>query len=206
MVPGAAPGAAAPLEDDVLGAQEDPDVSVEAPVDGREAQAVRLDEGEAVARADDPAGEDRVDADAARDVPVGGALEDVRDAAVLADPPVDHHRHPVAEGERLDPVVGDDDGRDAEPQEEGAQLPAELLAGRRVERRERARRGGGGPGDGAIARARATRCLCPPESSRGPSVAEPVELQERERLRRPLRPLGGARMPVQAEGDVLAPP
>ena len=151
---------------------------------------------------DDPAGEDGVDADAAGDVPVGGALEDVGHAVVLPDPAVDHHRHPVAEGERLDPVVRDDDRRDAEPHEEGAQLAAELLPGRAVEGRERlveeeeprARgrwRGRGRPA--AAARPRAPRAAGRRGLRASGARASPPSCG----------PRGPAGIAVEAEGDVL---
>ena len=145
---------------------------------------------------DDPPGEDGVDADAAGHVPVGRTFEDVGHAVVLPDPAVDHDGHPVAEGERLDPVVRDDDGRDAEPQEEGAQLAAELLAGRRVEGREglveeeEPGRGGDGAGEGDPLPLAAREL-------RGTPAAEAVELQQGERLRRPARPARRVRAPCR---------
>jgi hypothetical protein len=201
VVSGAAPGVAAPLQDDVLGAEKGPDVAAEASVDGGEAQPVPFDRDETVAGPDDPARQDGVDADAAGDLPVGRTLEDVRHAAVLPDPAVHHDGHPVAERERLDPVVRDDDGRDSEPEEEGAQLSTELFAGRSVERREgfveeeEAGRGGDGARDGDAL------LLAAGELGRA-AGAEALELQEGDRPGGPPVPLGG-RDPAESEGDVL---
>ena len=51
--------------------------------------------------------------------------------------PVDQHRQPVAQRQRLDPVVGHHDGRHAGLLQQVAQLAAQRLAGRGVEGRER---------------------------------------------------------------------
>ena len=67
-------------------------------------------------------------ADEAGDVLGGGLLEDLLGGVELLDPPGAHDREPVAEGERLGLVVGDEDGGEAEAAVQLVDLGAHLVA------------------------------------------------------------------------------
>ena len=67
----------------------------------------------------------------------GGALVDVLGRVVLLDAAVAHDGQPVAEGERLGLVVGDEHGREAEPTVELVDLGPHLIAEAGVEVAER---------------------------------------------------------------------
>ncbi len=95
---------------------------------------------------------------------LAGRPVDLGRRAQLLEPPARHHADPVRDAERLLLVVGDEQGGDAQlgldaadlvPQEQRAPWRPAPTAARRAAARV---------GEPASARARATRCCCPPES------------------------------------------
>lgn len=86
---------------------------------------------------DDGARGDGFHVDRGGDLRVRGVAEDVLDVAELAEPAIDEDRDAVAEGERFNPVVGDDEGGDGGIEQELAQFGAQPTAGGYVQRGER---------------------------------------------------------------------
>ena len=144
------------------------------------------------------------DAEEASDVLVDGPRPELVRRRDLDDPPGAHHRHAVAERERLGLVVGDVDGGQRELVEEAGEVVEEPVAQPPVERSERLVEEEQPRGSGASARASATRCCSPPESVPTDRRSKPGEADELEQLACALAIARGiVAAHAQAEADVL---
>ena len=129
---------------------------------------------------------------------------DLERGADLLDIALAHHRHPVGHGQRLALVVGDVDEGDA-----GPSLDRRCSSARMCWRSFRSRADSGSSssstlGSTASARAIATRCFCPPDSSSIRRSAVAGQRDQLQHLRDPAPALGrGHAADLEPEADVL---
>ena len=133
-----APRGAGRLEREILGPEpyQHTLAGLGGPGDGHPSRA-DLDHDQAVAVREHAPGQEILDADEAGHGLADGTPEDALGWADLGEPPLEQHRHPIPEPERLGAVVRDQHGRRAGRGEEPAQIVEQRLARGRIERGER---------------------------------------------------------------------
>ena len=119
----------------------------------------------------------------------------------LQEPAVGHHRDLVGQRQRFALVVGDQHSRGLAGAQRPCHRAAGLLAQPGVQRRERLVEQHHVRGRGASARASATRCCCPPDSSCGCRSARHAGSSTRSSISSTRAPAAAPR-PREPEGDV----